>query len=443
MHVDHHAAAYEPGSTNTLWVGTDGGFWRSTDDGATWVGKNDALITYQFYDICVNNNPDTPYYVMGGTQDNGTDKWSGTTTWSDGLFADGMVCNINPANGTRVYAEIQNGQHYRHNNSGDGNPWTAINAGLTGSGLWVTPVDLGSSGRPLYTSTSDGIFSSNSGGTSWTNVAAHQAWWISISPSDSSVVWTLEPWSGNVRLTTDDGVTWGLVAPFGFPTGVATKVLAHPVDTNAALVVFSGYAAGIAHVALTTDSGATWADVTGDFPTQPVNTIVVDPDQTDDWYIGTDVGVWSSTDGGTTWLPLDALGLPNAVVSDLEISRPERKLVAGTYGRGLWELDIPLAGSDVAITPARRPTNLMLDAPHPNPAVDRTLLRFAARSQSPVTLSVYDVRGRLVSRLAEIPAGDAIVRTTPWMTADVPNGVYFAVLRAGEESLSRKIVVAK
>jgi hypothetical protein len=60
-----------------------------------------------------------------------------------------------------------------------------------------------------------------------------------------------------------------------------------------------------------------------------------------------------------------------------------------------------------------------------------------------VTLFIYDVRGRLVSPLVEMPAGDAIVRTTPWMTDDVPSGVYFAVLRSDEGSLSRKIVIAK
>ncbi len=100
-------------------VGSDGGFWRSPDDGSSWVDRNSGLVTYQFYDICVNNGP-TPYYVMGGTQDNGTDKWSGTTTWNEGLFADGMVCNINAVNGTAVYAEIQFGSHYKNFNSGSG-----------------------------------------------------------------------------------------------------------------------------------------------------------------------------------------------------------------------------------------------------------------------------------------------------------------------------------
>jgi hypothetical protein len=48
-----------------------------------------------------------------------------------------------------------------------------------------------------------------------------------------------------------------------------------------------------------------------------------------------------------------------------------------------------------------------------------------------------------VSRVAELPRGDGIIRVTSWLTDDVANGVYFAVLRAGEERVSRKLVVAK
>ena len=85
----------------------------------------------------------------------------------------------------------------------------------------------------------------------------------------------------------------------------------------------------------------------------------------------------------------------------------------------------------------------MLDSPFPNPASDRTMLRYAAKSDAKVSLVVYDVQGRVVSNLADFASGDGFIRTTPWFATDVPSGVYFAVLRAGTESVSRKIVVAK
>lgn len=446
VHVDHHLAEYDAWDSNTLWVGSDGGLWRSTDDGASWSDRNDGLVTYQFYDVCVNRNAGTPYYVLGGTQDNGTDRYSGTTTWSEGLGGDGMVCNINEVNGTSVFGETQFGGHYRNTSSGTG-AWSPIQVGITGTGQWVAPVAQDPArGGSLYTETDDGIFRTTTGGTSgWSPVATHRAVWIDFSRIDGNVAWTTH--GTGTWITTDDGSSWTKAAAFGFSTGTPTKVHAHPADVDGAFVTFSGYSSSIAHVALTTDRGATWANVSGDLPGHPVNAIAIDPDYPIDWYVGTDVGVYKSDTGGVNWIPLGEGSLPNTVVSDLEISGPARKLVAGTHGRGAWELDIPLPAaaprSDVTAAVAS-PENrsLLLDAPWPNPATDRVTLRFASRSEGAAELAVYDVGGRLVTRLGAVPH-DGIIRTATWLPDDHPAGAYFAVLRAGTEQVSRKIIVAR
>jgi hypothetical protein len=435
VHVDHHDSRLVPG-TNDLWVANDGGIWESTNNGNDWTDLNNGIVSYQFYDICVNNGP-TSYYIMGGTQDNGTDKWSGTTVWANGLGADGMVCNISPVNGTTVYAEIQFGGHRKNTNSGSG-AWTNFMSGLTGTGAWVAPTELDPNDtNHLYTSTSAGTFRSTNG-SSWTNVDNRVGRWYSISPLDGDLVWAV---LSNARYTTDDGSTWIDCSSYGFPTGSATRILAHPTDMSSAFVSFSTYS-GAANIAMTTDLGVTWQDVSGDFPTQPVNAIVVNPSDPTQWFIGTDTGVWSSTNGGTNWLPFEA-GLPNAQVLDLEIQNSLQKLVAGTHGRGSWEIDIPpTIGTDVEIgTPAALP--LMLDPPAPNPIRDRAMLRFAAKHDGPVTLEVYDVSGRLVGRVAELARGDGVIRNAPWFTDDVSSGVYFAVLRAGDLRRSQKLIVAK
>ena len=437
VHVDHHALEYEPGSNSNLWSGNDGGVYRSTNDGTSWSDENNGYVTYQFYDICVNNNNSTPYYIMGGTQDNGTDKWSGTTTWANGLGADGMVCNINPINGTTVYATIQLGGHRKNTNSGSGG-WSTITTGLSGAGLWVTPRDQDqNAGNHLYTSTNAGIFRTTNGASNWVNVDYFPATWISISPVNGDYIWTV---AGTPRYTTDDGNSWQSASAYGFGTGGATKILAHPTDLNTAFVTFSGYGA-VSHIAMTTDLGATWTDVSGDFPPQPVNAIVVNPSEPTQWFIGTDVGVWQSVNGGVNWTPFET-GFANVVVGDLEIQDNLQKLVAGTHGRGAWEVDIPSLTTDVvSIDPAN--LALMLDAPAPNPVDSRTMLRFAAKTDAPVTLDVYDVQGRLITRVAEFERGDGMIRTTPWFADDVQSGVYFAVLRAGTLSKSQKIVVTK
>jgi len=439
LHWDHHVALYEPGSTTNLWVGTDGGVWKSTNDGADWFSRREGIGTYQFYDICVAQSDAAD--VLGGAQDNGVPGRVGTSDWfTSNLFADGMVCNVDPTNADVVFAEWQGGNHVKSTDGGGS--WFDIQSGISGGGLWVTPVDLDPNDPlHLWTESSNGMYVTTNGGSSWARRGTHSASWISISPADGDIAWSVEG-AARPRYTTTDGASWIQAADYGFALGGnATKVHAHPTQANTAFVTFSGYSGG-AHVAKTTNLGASWTNVTGDLPPQPVNTMIVDPQASDDWYVGTDVGVWKSTNGGVNWVPFDA-GLPNAVISDLEIRDGVRKLVAGTYGRGAWEISLMQETTGAETGLAARPLNLMLDPPRPNPVRDATTLRFAARHDGPVSLAVYDVAGRLVTPVAELPRGDGVIRTAPWFADRVPNGVYFAVLLAGEARVTEKIVVMR
>jgi hypothetical protein len=438
VHVDMHAIEWKPGAPDEVWVGSDGGIWSSTNDGTNWTDRNTNLVTYQFYDICVAQSTTT--FVMGGTQDNGTDRWTGTTTWSNGLGADGMVCNINPQNAATVYAEIQFGDHRKSTNQGIN--WSAINSGIPANNQqWVVPVaEDQQTPNHLYTShSSGGAYRTTNGGTNWVNVVGGSSVWIDISPVNGNIVFLLS--GGGVRISTNDGGSWVNASAFGFPTGGTTKVLADPVDQNTIYVTFSGYNPTTAHVARSTDLGVSWTDISSNLPAVPLNAIAVDDQDTDRIFVGSDVGVWESTDSGASWHPFEA-NFPNAVVVDLEIQKSGRKLVAGTHGRGAWEVDMTQTGTGVDVaTPTS--LNLMFDPPSPNPATRETTLRFAAKHMGEVTLTVYDVNGRQVSELVRAPMGDGIIRMVPWLTDDVPSGVYFAVLKAGSEQLSRKIVVTK
>ena len=435
VHPDHHDTAYEPGSNTNLWVAGDGGVYRSTNDGDSWTDLNNGLVTYQFYDICVNNGP-TAYYLLGGTQDNGTNKYTGTPIWAMTIGADGMVCEVDPTNGTKAYAEIQFGSHRRSTDSG--NSWSNFNSGLSGSGQWVTPTahDPNRTNH-LYTETSAGVFRS-SNGTSWTQVSTHRADWISISAVDGDYVWTVR--SNSAYISTDDGGTW-TEKPFGMAVGAPTKILAHPTELNTAFVTTSTYNP-VGHILRTTDLGNTWQDHSGDFPGQPVNAIAVNPSDPSEWYIGTDVSVWKSTNEGVNWLPFGG-GLPNVVVLDLEIQDELQKLVAGTHGRGAWEMDLVDTGTGVDVVAGSSPSNILFDRPFPNPVRDQAVFRYAAKHEGRVTLRVYDIQGRLITDLAEYSRGDGIIRTTSWLTDDVPSGVYFAVLATPSERVSRKVVVAR
>jgi len=436
-HLDNHVAAYEPGSTSDVWVGNDGGIWKSTNDGSTWTWRGEGLVTYQFYDICVAQSD--PLFMMGGTQDNGIPGRDGADTWfQSSLVADGMVCCIPTDNPDRIYSEWQFGNHVRSLNGGLN--WGNMQGGLTGSGLLVAPMDLDyHDANHLYTATTAGVFRSTNG-FNWqlASPPGNSAVWISMSPIDGDVVWTGS--LSLVRHTTDDGGTWVQAAPYGFIHGPFLKIYAHPLDIETAFVTFGGYS-DRSHVGMTTDFGVSWTDVTGDLPDMPVTGMVIDPESASTWFIGTDLGVWWSTDGGDHWEPY-ASGMPNVEVTDLEIHRSTRKLVAGTYGRGAWEVALPNEPAGLNESSPGASVHLMLDPPIENPSDRETKFRFAAHSDGPVQLEVHDLSGRRIAEIVSLTRGDGIVRVVRWETESVASGVYFAVLRAGGEYTTRRIVVA-
>jgi photosystem II stability/assembly factor-like uncharacterized protein len=104
-------------------------------------------------------------------------------------------------------------------------------------------------------------------------------------------------------------------------------------------VTLSGYRSGspLPHVLRTTDSGASWTDLTGNLPQAPVNDVVLGDGAT--LYVATDQAVFASAAGDGQWLRLGA-GLPLVPVDDIEYDPSHRRLVAATFGRGLYQVAV-------------------------------------------------------------------------------------------------------
>ena len=121
-----------------------------------------------------------------------------------------------------------------------------------------------------------------------------------------------------------------------------------------AYVTVMGFTGGPGHVWQTTNAGATWTDWTGfggtaPLPDSPVNAVVIDP-VAQIVYVGTDVGVFQSSTSSAEWVEIGGStgSLPNVAVTALGIfnSACEKLLRASTYGRGVWQFDLPLPNSN-------------------------------------------------------------------------------------------------
>ncbi len=96
IHPDQHAIAFEPGQANTIYVGNDGGLFRSPDRGITWQHCNNGLVISEFEYLAQDYG--SSRWLIGGTQDNGTQRWTGSTVFEHVADGDGGDCGINRTN---------------------------------------------------------------------------------------------------------------------------------------------------------------------------------------------------------------------------------------------------------------------------------------------------------------------------------------------------------
>ena len=349
MHVDQHDLFIHPLNASWLLAGNDGGLYLSQNAGGSYAHFENLPIT-QFYTCSLDfQNPERRY---GGTQDNGTNR---TTTgqlddWSRILGGDGFYVLVDPTDNRYVYAESQYGGLTRSTNGGASfvNALNGVDSGDRRN--WNSPLALDPNNpQTLYFGTNR-LYRSTNRAVSWSaispdlsdgpgngNLVFGTLTTIAVAPTDSDVIYAgLD--DGNVWVTENGGASWSRISG-PLPNRYITRVAVSPDDAATAYVTLSGFRQDsyLSHIFQTSDAGQTWLDISANLPEFPLNDIIIDPDSTNQLFVAADVGVWVTR--GFGWEPLGT-GLPNAGVADLEFHNPTRTLLAGTYGRSMFQIDV-------------------------------------------------------------------------------------------------------
>ncbi|HVB27428.1 MAG TPA: hypothetical protein VNE21_05905, partial [Mycobacteriales bacterium] len=135
------------------------------------------------------------------------------------------------------------------------------------------------------------------------------------------------------------GACWHKAAILGLPNRYIQGVALDPRHPGTVYVALSGYlrrwypnAARGGHVYVSHDAGQHFSDISGNLPDTPANALVLRDGRV---YVGTDLGVYTTTQGSARWAKLGT-GLPNASVLDLRPNPDGSQLVAALHGRGVW-----------------------------------------------------------------------------------------------------------
>jgi hypothetical protein len=340
VHVDHHVFVFDPTTPTTMYSGNDGGIFRSTDGGATWVSLNTNLALTQFYPG-ISVHPTDASIIVGGAQDNGTMQWNGSSKWPTLFGGDGGFTAVNHRTGGSTFVTCQWPTCVPLRRDGAGTfltKGTGLNSGDRGA--FIPPMVMDPVNPTVLYFGTYRLYRTSNSGDLWTPISGDLTngtgtiRTIAVAPSDTTTVYVGAS-DGAVQVTTDLGATWTNISA-GLPLKSVTYIAVDPRDPRTAYVTVSGFGTG--HVWKTTNRGASWTDISFDLPNVPVNTIVLQKGSRE-LDIGTDIGVFALPDGVTSWQPL-AAGLPNTVIHDLVYDGPRGRLVAATHGRGMFTLAV-------------------------------------------------------------------------------------------------------
>ncbi|MEM8924959.1 MAG: hypothetical protein AAGD35_15750 [Actinomycetota bacterium] len=376
VHGDIHRLAVAPGSGgNVLWLGCDGGAFRCDDptadaDEVVFDDCNTGLNTLTLNSF--NQHPTEAAVMFSGSQDNGGIRYTGEEAWLYSSGGDGGAQVIDWNDPYRILSIFTSGQVRRSTDGGS-------RYGYTGTSVLTPPFDMANGETVLFYNPMVGTPYNPGAPAEASRVAlgTNRVWltddfatsWRSI-PLNTvadfldgrirSLLFTrfgrlfagtvnggvyrfneVSPgsWAAPTRI---DGVGAGPLELVGAPI---TDIAEDPTDPSGeSIYVTLGGAGDYRH--LWHFDGTSWEARSGPGPFDAASlldvnhtAVIVDPDRSDDVYVGTDIGGWRSTDGGATWAS-HSPGLPDAGVIDLKIHPGERLLRASTHGRGMHEIEL-------------------------------------------------------------------------------------------------------
>ena len=377
-HVDQHGITFHPqydgGANQIVLIGNDGGVFRSANARAAtssgpralcggvgaqiqvaWQSLNRGYGVTQFYHG--TPFPDGTRY-LAGAQDNGTiygTDEAGPDGWRVVFGGDGGFSAVHPAQTSTWLVEYQWANVGRTTNGGLNfntartglDPVMTSTLGPEGNYLFIVPFTHDPGANNIWLG-GDYLYRGSNFGQTWQKVGSQMPDGARISAiavsSRRAGTLAVATDKGDIGRADGSGDTTALLRVGRPRSGWVTSLAFDPRDDNVLYATYGNF--GGAHVFRSIDGGATWQSIDGSgaagVPDVPVHSLVVDLDDSQRLYIGTDLGVMVSVDGGRSWMT-EETGFGPAVTMWLSLIRTpsgQKQLFAFTHGRGAWRVNL-------------------------------------------------------------------------------------------------------
>jgi photosystem II stability/assembly factor-like uncharacterized protein len=363
VHADQHVIVFDPaydGDTNQrMFAANDGGVYRtdnardvlspnlsavcnSSASGVHFTSLNRNFGATQFYHGTVF--PDGSRW-FGGAQDNGTvfgGNGIGVDGWKMPVGGDGAYGAVDPVDPNYIYTSWQGASIVRSLDGGE--TWDIGWKGLQDNFLFIAPLLLDPNEHTRLWTGGSRLWRSDDRAETWNSASPSFDGLISaiaIAPGKRDVA-LIGTNSGAILRTQNAlsaNVNWLTTRP---RSGFISSIAYDPSNTSTVYATYANF--GGAHVWKSTDGGATWIAIDGSgaesLPDIPVHSLLVDPQQPARLFLGTDLGIFVSTDAGAHWSVESSF--PSVITETLVFAKGVygRALYAFTHGRGLWRTEL-------------------------------------------------------------------------------------------------------
>lgn len=373
IHGDNHAMWFDANNPERIILGNDGGVSMSLDGGKKWKNFFNKMPTTQFYTITYDMQ--NPFNVFGSVQDEGTMSGNSMNSfgkpqdstlryWMHAPGGEGTQIQIDPTNHQIVYSSSFYGRLMKTDMSLPDSiaekKFRIFDVGRIDSlrGEWLAGTRLSKFDNKTIYHGLQHLYKTNDGGKNWKQISHdlsyndktkmgnypyliyHQAITAIEEGNKPGVIYAGTD-DGRLWVTIDDGNNWKEITK-GLPKNKhIIKITASAFVNTKLYVVLNDRRADNAtpYIYVSDNNGLTWKSISGNLPVSPANVLVEHPVNKNIIYCGTDMGVYKSNDNGKSWQAMNG-NMPAAVsVNDMFIHPRDKKIVAGTYGRGVYILD--------------------------------------------------------------------------------------------------------
>jgi photosystem II stability/assembly factor-like uncharacterized protein len=381
MHSDHHALWIDPANSDTILDGNDGGVVISYDFGKNWrFLVNVPAVTF----FNVQYDMAEPFHLYGSVQDHGSyrttidlskgrDKLT-AKEWDEALGGEGTTHAIDTSDNNTVYASSFYGNLDRADLTKPGKdtgwgapPYLVTNIMPKASegegplrGQWMAPTLVSPHDPNVIYHGLQYVYRSMHKGDNWERISPdltgadpkmfgdipyQTLYALAESPKRFGLLYAGTD-DGRLHMTRDGGKTWTELTANLPQKKWISRVVPSAFDEGTVYVTQNGKRDDefAAYIYKSTDFGKTFKSIVNNIPGGPVNVIREDPTSAKILYVGTDMGVFVSSDGGSTWNVLGG-NLGQVFVHDLVIQPRDRMIAIATHGRGVWVMDaVPVQG---------------------------------------------------------------------------------------------------